>query len=327
MSMAYLLAWQGPVLESQDPYGDGVSPDGLTPSVHVQEIQVLPSKDYEAIKRAVYLRGGVQSSLYTSMRDYQSQSVYYNRETNSYCYIGNEKPNHDSVIVGWDDNYSRENFNLDLAGDGAFICTNSGGEDFGDQGYFYVSYFDSNIGVHNIVYTGVEPVDNYDYIHQSDLCGWVGQIGYGQEEAWFANAYRADKGENLAAAGFYATDKNTEYELYLARNLPDAGGGEMERALDRRMLLAKGRLDNAGYYTIPLDKKIPLEDNEKFAIIVKIITPGTVHPVAIEYDAGDGIAQVDLTDGEGYLSHDGKVWEHVEETQSCNLCLKAYTKK
>ena len=271
MSMAYLLAWQGPVLESQDPYGDGVSPDGLAPSVHVQEIQVLPSKDYEAIKRAVYLRGGVQSSLYTSMRDYQSQSVYYNRETNSYCYIGNEKPNHDSVIVGWDDNYSRENFNLDLAGDGAFICTNSWGEDFGDQGYFYVSYFDSNIGVHNIVYTGVEPVDNYDYIHQSDLCGWVGQIGYGQEEAWFANAYRADKGENLAAAGFYATDKNTEYELYLARNLPDAGGGEMERALDRRMLLAKGRLDNAGYYTIPLDKKIPLEDNEKFAIIVKII--------------------------------------------------------
>ena len=327
MSMAYLLAWQGPVLESQDPYGDGVSPDGLAPSVHVQEIQVLPSKDYEAIKRAVYLRGGVQSSLYTSMRDYQSQSVYYNRETNSYCYIGNEKPNHDSVIVGWDDNYSRENFNLDLAGDGAFICTNSWGEDFGDQGYFYVSYFDSNIGVHNIVYTGVEPVDNYDYIHQSDLCGWVGQIGYGQEEAWFANAYRADKGENLAAAGFYATDKNTEYELYLARNLPDAGGGEMERALDKRMLLAKGRLDNAGYYTIPLDKKIPLEDNEKFAIIVKIITPGTVHPVAIEYDAGDGIAQVDLTDGEGYLSHDGKVWEHVEETQSCNLCLKAYTKK
>ena len=327
MSMAYLLAWQGPVLESQDPYGDGVSPDGLTPSVHVQEIQVLPSKDYEAIKRAVYLRGGVQSSLYTSMRDYQSQSVYYNRETNSYCYIGNEKPNHDSVIVGWDDNYSRENFNLDLAGDGAFICTNSWGEDFGDQGYFYVSYFDSNIGVHNIVYTGVEPVDNYDYIHQSDLCGWVGQIGYGQEEAWFANAYRADKGENLAAAGFYATDKNTEYELYLARNLPDAGGGEMERALDRRILLAKGRLDNAGYYTIPLDKKIPLEDNEKFAIIVKIITPGTVHPVAIEYDAGDGIAQVDLSDGEGYLSHDGKVWEHVEETQSCNLCLKAYTKK
>lgn len=325
MSMAYLLAWQGPVLESEDPYGDGVSPDGLEPCMHVQEIQVLPSRDFEAIKRAVYLKGGVQSSLYTSMKDYQSQSVYYNRDTNSYCYIGTEKPNHDSVIVGWDDHYSRENFNMDLAGDGAFICTNSWGQDFGDQGYFYVSYYDSNIGVHNIVYTGVESTDNYDHIYQSDLCGWIGQIGYGREEAWFANAYRAGKGELLAAAGFYATDKDTEYELYLARNLPESGTDGIEAALGNRVLLAEGRLDNAGYYTVPLEEKLSLEDGEKFAIIVKIITPGTVHPVAIEYDAGDGIAQVDLSDGEGYLSHDGSVWEHVEETQSCNLCLKAYT--
>ena len=90
MSMAYLLAWQGPVPESEDPYGDGYSPDNLKPSKHVQEIQVLGPKDYDAVKRAVYLKGGVQSSLFTSMRDYESESVYYNRETNSYCYIGNE---------------------------------------------------------------------------------------------------------------------------------------------------------------------------------------------------------------------------------------------
>ena len=79
MSMAYLLAWQGPVLESQDPYGGRVSPDGLAPSGCTGD-SGPSSKDYEAIKRAVYLRGGVQSSLYTSMRDYQSQSVYYNRD-------------------------------------------------------------------------------------------------------------------------------------------------------------------------------------------------------------------------------------------------------
>lgn len=325
MSMAYLLAWQGPVFESQDPYGDGYSPDNLKPVRHVQEIQILGPKDYEAIKRAVYQEGGVQSSLYTSMRDYESQSVYYNRTTNSYCYIGNEKPNHDSVIVGWDDNYPKENFNMELQGDGAFICTNSWGKDFGDQGYFYVSYYDSNIGVNNIVYTGVEPADNYDTIHQSDLCGWVGQIGYGRDEAWFSNAYRAGAGEMLAAAGFYATDKNTEYEIYLARHLPEEGDPDMEKALNNRTLLVRGSLDHAGYYTVPFNHKIPLDDNEKFAVVVKILTPQTVHPVAIEYDAGDGIAQVDLKDGEGYLSHDGRVWEHVEETQGCNICLKVYT--
>lgn len=325
MSMAYLLAWEGPVWERQDPYGDGISPEGLTPCRHVQEIQVLPSKDYEAIKRAVYTEGGVQSSLYTSMKDYDSESVYYNRDTNSYCYMGNEEPNHDSVIVGWDDDYPKENFNMELEGDGAFICTNSWGEDFGENGYFYVSYYDSNIGVHNIVYTGIEPVDNYDRIYQSDLCGWVGQIGYGKDEVWFANVYEAGEGEKLAAAGFYATDKDTEYEIYAARNLPALAGAAAGEALNERIPLVKGKLQYAGYYTIPLKEKIQLEDGEKFAIIVKIKTPGTIHPAAIEYDAGDGIAQVDLGDGEGYLSHDGNVWEHVEETQKCNLCLKAYT--
>ena len=321
MSMAYLLAWQGPVLESEDPYGDGYSPDGLKPCLHVQDIQILPAKDYEAIKQAVYRYGGVQSSLYTSMRNYQSESVYYNRTTNSYCYIGDEKPNHDSVIIGWDDNYSKDNFNMGLEGDGAFICTNSWGEDFGDQGYFYVSYYDTNIGVHNIVYTGVEPVDNYDHNYQSDLCGWVGQIGYGRDSAWFANAYTAGKGENLEAAGFYATDQNTDYELYVARHL----GEKADQTFGQRVKVAEGRLRYAGFYTIPLDQKIVLDDGEKFAIIVKITTPGTVHPVAIEYDAGDGMAEIDLSDGEGYLSFDGDKWEHVEETQKCNVCLKAYT--
>ena len=161
--------------ESEDPYGDGVSPCGLKPRLHVQEIQILPSKDYEAIKRAVYLEGGVQSSLYTSMQDYDSESVYYNRDTNSYCYVGTNEPNHDSVIIGWDDDYPKENFNMDLEGDGAFICTNSWGENFGDEGYFYVSYYDTNIGVHNIVYTGAESAGLYEKIYQSDLCGWVGR--------------------------------------------------------------------------------------------------------------------------------------------------------
>ena len=153
--------------------------------------------------------------------------------------------------------------------------------------------------------------------------GWADWIRPGQ--AWFANTYRAGKGEELAAAGFYATDKDTEYEIYVARNLPEAGSRGMERALNDRTAVVRGKLANAGYYTVPLKEKIRLDDNEKFAIIIKIKTPGTVHPVAIEYDAGDGIAQVDLSDGEGYLSHNGSVWEHVEETQKCNLCLKAYT--
>ena len=320
MSMAYLTAWQGPVLEKDDPYGDGVSPEGLSAVKHVQEIQILPSKDYEKIKEAVYLYGGVQSSLYTSLKNYKSRSIYYNRDAFAYCYIGTEKPNHDVVIVGWDDNYPKENFNMNLEGDGAFICVNSWGEAFGDEGYFYVSYYDTNIGIHNILYTRIEDPDNYDTIYQSDLCGWIGQLGYGKESAYFANVYQTSGEEMLEAVGFYATGPNTEYQVFAARDVEDA------QDLNNKELVAQGKLSNAGFYTIPLDKAIRLKDGERYGVIVKITTPGSVHPIAIEYQVEGSLTQVDLSDGEGYISLRGTTWESAERKQGCNLCLKAYTK-
>ena len=321
MSMAYLLAWQGPVLESEDPYGDGLSPEGLSACKHVQEIQILPSKDYEAIKRAVYEKGGVQSSLYTDLTQLGQDSRFYNADTNAYCYSGPEKANHDSVIVGWDDHFPKENFREMPEGDGAFLCMNSWGREFGDQGYFYVSYYDSNIGVSNISYTGIWPFDHYDQIYQTDLCGWMGQIGYGQETVWFANVYQAQSEEKLEAAGFYATMEDTSYEIYVADRLE----GEGSKGLSEASLAASGQLRYSGFYTVPLEEGIQLTAGERFAVIVRITTPGAVHPAAIEYDGGSGVAHVDLSDGEGYLSSDGQSWERVEETMNCNLCLKAYT--
>lgn len=320
MSMAYLLAWQGPVLEEEDPYGDGYSPAGLTPSCHVQEILVLPEKNYEEIKRAVFLYGGVQSSLYTSMAEGQEDTRYYKKETGAYCYRGTERPNHDVVIVGWDDAYPRENFAQMPEEDGAFICANSWGGEFGEDGYFYVSYFDSNIGIHNILYSLVEDVDHYDTIYQTDLCGWVGQLGYGRDNAYFANIYTAKSREEVAAVGFYATGEDTSYEIF---TVTDAAGSAQ---FGRRRLAASGKAEHAGFYTIPLERTICVEEGERFAVIVRITTPGSVHPVAIEYNSPDKDLTANVKDGEGYISFRGTSWERVEENQNCNVCLKVYTK-
>lgn len=66
---------------------------------------------------------------------------------------------------------------------------------------------------------------------------------------------------------------------------------------------------------------------EKFAVVIKVTTPDSVHPLAIEYAGDESTLNVDLTDGEGYISSQGTNWERVEETQNCNLCIKAYTKE
>ncbi|MBQ9764738.1 MAG: cell surface protein [Lachnospiraceae bacterium] len=321
MSLAYLAAWQGPVYEAHDPYGDGISPEGLDARKHIQEVQILEAKNIEQIKEMVYKYGAVQTSIYTNLKNASSQSDYYNSEKYAYCYIGTDKPNHDVIIIGWDDNYPKENFNIGIEADGAFICQNSWGTNFGEDGVFYISYYDTNIGIHNIVYTGIEEVNNYDSIYQTDLCGWVGQLGYVDEQAYFANVYTAKSREILEAVSFYATDKDTEYEVYFVSDFED------DSSFDRMRLVAEGELDNAGYYTIKLSTEQLLAEGERFAVVVKINTPNAKRPIAVEYVVDESTKDVVIDDGEGYISLLGKRWERTELSQSCNVCLKAFTSK
>lgn len=321
MGMAYLAAWQGPVYEKDDPYGDGVIAYDARPVAHVQEMRLIDGKNYEGIKEAVFKYGGVQTSLYSTIRSSQGYSEYYNRDTNSYCYIGTQKPNHGVVIIGWDDNYPKENFPVPIEEDGAFICQNSWGEEFGEDGIFYVSYYDTNIGTHNVVYTRIDDVNNYDHIYQSDLCGWVGKLGYDKEEIFGANIYEAKQKEDICASGFYATASDTSYEVYIVKNFKD------ENSFHQRQKVASGVLEQAGYYTIDFDHPVAVEKGEKYAVVLYLKTPGENLPMAVEYDSGSVfLKDVDLDDGEGYISHNGKTFVNVKEKMDCNLCIKAFTR-
>lgn len=319
MTMAYLTSWKGPVLEEDDPYGDGYSPDGLTAVKHVQEIQIIKNKDYDAIKRAVYQYGAVQSAIYMDLDNAFSSSVYYNQLEYSYFYDGDQISNHDVLIIGWDDNYEASHFNRNTKEKGAFICQNSWGEKFGDGGVFYVSYADVNIGSQAVVYTKIEEKDNYDHIYQTDLCGWVGQLGYGDDSCFAANVYEAGGAENLEAVGFYAIGQNTEYEIFVVEDFED------DSSFYKRRSLQKGRLEEIGYYTVELNEPVRLESGQRFAVGIEIHTPGVRYPVATEYVAGESTKTVDISDGEGYISHNGVIWVRMEEKHQANICLKAYT--
>lgn len=380
ISSAYLLGWQGPVAEAADPYGDAYSPENLDLVCHVQEIRILKEKDYEAIKRAVYETGGVQSSFYMPQTEGAERDRYYNEETYAFYYDGSLEANHDVVIVGWEDSYPKENFVEEPEEDGAFLCMNTWGESFGDRGCFYISYEDSRIGTINISYTGIEDTDNYDAICQTDLCGWTGQLGYGSPKAWFANVYEAPGDSFLAAVGFYATVPETGYKVYVevcGESERDGSDGVRKEAgrFSERVLAAEGYAEDAGYYTVVLNDRsctkvgagkviapgavsapewpeeagrdalleqaqsagrseagkageaagaLQLAVGQRFAVIVEMDSPGTTEPVAVEYAAGERTAQVDISDGEGYVSPDGEHWQRAETELQCNVCLKAY---
>lgn len=319
MAMAYLSGWYGPVLEEEDPYGDGDSPEGLTAEIHVQEMQLLEGMTREEIKTWIRDCGPVQTSLYMDRRVTSEKEAYYNEETFAFYYPEKETPTHDVLILGWDDQYPRENFKIAPERDGAYICQNTWGETFGDKGIFYVSYEDPNIACGGVVYTKLEANDNYDRIYQTDVCGWQGQQGYDQEDCYFANVYTAAGEELLEAVGFYTTDRDSAYEIYAVNNF--AG----EESFADRKLLKSGKIQNSGYFTIELEEPVELQVGERFAVVVKLVTPGAKNPAVVEMKKDVYTETVTLEGKEGYLSCDGENWENTEEKFQTNVCLKAYT--
>lgn len=318
ISLAYLARWSGPVYEEEDPYGDGIGVENLKSAVHIQEAIILPNKDYSAIKRFILRYGGVQTSI--RIQDLLSRNLgtAYNSDTSAFYYNGEEDPNHDVVIVGWDDTFSVDQFSIEPSRAGAFICRNSYGDEFGEDGYFFVSYDDVHIGKSNIVYSKIESNDNYDTIYQSDWLGWVGRIGFGEDTAYFSNIYTTQGKELLEAVSFYATDADTNYEIYVIDDYTDVNDYK------NMTFVKRGSFDYSGYYTVRLDT--PIVVNGDYAVIVKVTTPDSLFPVAAEYNKDvEWLPEVDLTDGRGYMSYEGEVWESTEEILESNVCLKAFT--
>ena len=101
----------------------------------------------DILKKHITKYGGIIGSiqLYESLYNNQTNSFYNNGDESYYKEENNENINHAVVIVGWDDNYSKNNFIVPVEKDGAFIAYNPWGSKWGDNGYFYISYEDIDI--------------------------------------------------------------------------------------------------------------------------------------------------------------------------------------
>ncbi len=104
MSSAYLLRWDGPVLEADDPYFSVGTSSALPPTRHVQGVKWIPARanvyDNDEIKRAV-MRFGALLTMYHDESVWGGNSYY--RPSGAYYYNGSGDPNHAVAIVGWDE--------------------------------------------------------------------------------------------------------------------------------------------------------------------------------------------------------------------------------
>jgi C1A family cysteine protease len=314
IALAYLARWGGPVDETADKYP---TPGVVNlPSVkHVQAALMYPPRqnalDNDALKNAVMTEGGVDVSVYWD-------NAYYSSGTHAYYYNGTPAINHDVVIVGWDDAYSRTNFSAaggTPAGDGAFIVRNSWSTGWGDGGYFYASYYDTTFArtEWSTAFVAPEATTNYSGVYQYDPLGWTNSLGYSGDTAWFANRFTAQATAKVSAVAFYAAEPGSSYQVY---------GGSSLSALT---VLSSGTLADAGYQTIALATPLSVTANVAFYVAVRLTTPGYPYPVPLEYPIS-GWANAVASPGQSYVSSTGTSWTDVTtRNANTNVCLKAFT--
>ncbi|WP_455645647.1 C1 family peptidase [Methanosphaera sp.] len=261
MSIGYMVNWLGPVNEADDAYiANAISPT-LKSLLHITNVYAIPSRanatDNNLVKEAIMKYGAVVSSINIEEK---TPNLYYSGEFTF---------NHAISIIGWDDNYSKDNFETTPPGDGAFIVKNSWGTDMGYDGFFYVSYYDTSIlqketGLGEGAYTFiVNDTEVYDKIYQYDMNGYSDELEINGSSATLSNEFIISEDEIIKAFGSYVTFEKYSYYAKLYVN-------------DELKSVKTGQFTHEGYETVKFDTPVLVESGDKVVIEVEYISNNNI---------------------------------------------------
>ena len=282
----------------------------------------------DLIKRKIMEEGVIGTCMCYSggfIEDY----VHYQPSSSS------QDPNHAVAIIGWDDNKTTQA----PEGPGAWLCKNSWSSGWGNDGYFWISYYDKHCGQYPemgaVSYQNVEPM-RYDQIYYHDYHGWR-DTKTDSTEAF--NRFIATNDELLKSVSFYTATDNVEYTVKIydnadglkskARTLVESNDITLKNELSSK----SGFIDYKGYHTIDLDTPVGLTTGDDFYIYLYLSKGGQPYdrtsevPVLlyIKSQKKGVTVESDSNPQESFYLEDS-VWQDMYDfDETANFCIKGLT--
>lgn len=328
-SLFALARWSGVQTEENVPFDGFPFPEGNYPEsmrydsyAHLQASQYISETDRDSVKQAILDCGSITTSYY------HSNSFINITENDGVCYYQRsvKNTNHTVAVIGWDDNYSKDNFLRTPEGDGAWLVKNSWGKSKAGGEYLWISYYDTSLSY--FVTYEMESADNYDNINQYDGFGYKGW-GFvkGYNRLSMANVFKTGAKETVRAVSFHTVQPEISYTAEIYTDIP-VGGSPTDGTLASTQ---SGYMKHRGYITVPLETPVPLDGNTRYAAVITITAPeGTDACVPLEFPEGfDGASDRSYyaKEGQSYMTVNRSFDEWIDTaTQGFNnACIKTFT--
>ena len=342
MSVRRFAQWCGPTTEAVLPYSQAETSvtNGLSSEYAYAKNAAYMTDAYftnirtnpELVKEQIMEHGGVGITYYdaTFYHKPTSEDVSYVQDS-YYVPVTKDMANggyHAVMIVGWDDNYSRENFGYSEAerpaSDGAWLVRNSWGA---STPYFWISYCDPTISDSAVSFDFVADRP-YDNNYQLD----GGMDTYTVNATTVANVFQIKAKDGVDSETLKAVSlsmvraANVTYKIEVYKNIQyswNPTSGDL-------VSTTNGSTLNAGVYTIPLEQEVELSAGDTFSVVV------TTNKAAIDCEQAISVQD----EGTKNYIYNAKVQGYQTGTKynsfigsgsgfgqnvNGNLCIKAFT--
>ena len=350
-SILYLTGGYGPIaLNSNSPFNREYTSDTLVSRNNVlnqekiydvTEIQVIggvdPDSDSAVSNKINAIKTLINDGIgvTTNSRSLRSGCSCFNTDTRaSYCpnLNGNYGSNcnyHISLIVGWNDNYSKDNFAEGYKPDknGAWIIRNT----HGSSGEYYISYYDPYLlNNENMAITSIKSV-GYDHIYQYNpsgcksyqyagdyYCYSLGSVPSKQVVSIFEK--NGEGNQKLDSVGFYVQSSSSKsVEVYFSSSSSNDIPSDLFDSNNK--ICEKNNITNNGYYSCELSNS-KIISQQYFFIGLKgngqiFAFQGNSHPTLSNDKVG-------ISAGKNYYLNNS-TWTDAAISNSSTIFVKAFT--